>query len=389
MVKLLSLMFSSQKERLKSLSGHLHKIHLNRLFVILAILTVIGCSGGIHTYQAAKAPIRIMGRHINKNGSISFAASGVTFYMKFRGDHLDVDLQDEFRDSTSYNWFTVIVDGGTPKRFRTRPGKEWYNLADSLQAGTHQLILSKATEGQNGHNKLVAIRTSKLLQADPLPKRKIEFIGDSITCGYGDDPRNVPCNKGTWFDPTHAWLAYGPRLARHFNAQWMLSSVSGIGMHRNWNSPGPTMPDVYGGVYMEYTNNITPWDFSQYTPDLVVIALGTNDFSAGGGKEPRPDLDGDAFVKDYTQFVGRIRKIYPNTKILLLNSPMFGASQREQLSGYLQRVMTNRKAAGDSTITRFTFKNKYSDGCDGHPDFKQQALMAQKLEPKITSFMGW
>jgi len=330
-----------------------------------------------------------MGRHINENGAIKFAASGVTFYMKFQGSHLDVDLQDEFRDSTNYNWFTVIVDGGAPKRFRTRPGKEWYTLADSLQSGEHKLILSKATEGQNGHNKLIAIRTGKLLQPAPLPKRKIEFIGDSITCGYGADPRNVPCDKGNWFDPTHAWLAYGPRLARHFNAQWMLSSVSGIGMHRNWNSPGPTMPDVYGGVYMEYTDSITPWDFSRYTPDLVVIALGTNDFSEGDGKKPRPDLDGDAFVNDYTQFVGRVHKNYPDARILLLNSPMFGKSQREKLAGYLQRVIKNRKAAGDSTITRFAFDKKYDNGCDGHPDFKQQAIMAEQLEPRISSFMGW
>ncbi|HKK46025.1 MAG TPA: GDSL-type esterase/lipase family protein [Balneolaceae bacterium] len=360
-----------------------------KLLTILSLLILIACSGGNKKYQAAKAPIQVMGRHLNDNGAIKFAASGVTFYMKFQGTHLDVDLQDEFRDSTNYNWFTVVVDNGTPKRFRTRPGKEWYTLADSLQSGEHNLILSKATEGQNGHNELVAIRTGKLLQTDPLPKRKIEFIGDSITCGYGDDARQTPCNKGTWFDQTHAWYAYGPRLARHFNAQWMLSSVSGIGMHRNWNSPSPTMPDVYGGVFMEYTDSITPWDFDRYVPDLIVIALGTNDFSAGGGKEPRPDLDGDAFVNDYTQFVGRVHKIHPAAKILLLNSPMFGESQREKLAGYLQRVIANRKATGDSTITRFAFENKYSDGCDGHPNLKQQGKMADALEPKISSFMGW
>jgi len=160
-------------------------------------------------------------------------------------------------------------------------------------------------------------------------------------------------------------------------------------MHRNWNSPGPTMPDVYGGVYMEYTDSISPWDFSRYTPDLVVIALGTNDFSEGDGKKPRPDLDGDAFVNDYTQFVGRVHKNYPDARILLLNSPMFGKSQREKLAGYLQRVIKNRKAAGDSTITRFAFDKKYDNGCDGHPDFKQQAIMAEKLEPRISSFMGW
>lgn len=370
------------------------------LVLLVSLLTLTGCSanrgvdratgGPSNAYPASDERIRTLGRHlVDEDGGVRFAASGVTFFLKFRGTGLEVELEDEFRDSTSYNWFTVVVDEGEPFRFRTEPGKRRYTLADSLAPGEHTVALSKATEGQNGHNRLVAVHATELLAADPLPEPAIEFIGDSITSGYGLDSEPIACEEGTWFDQTHAWLAYGPRIARRLDARWMLSSVSGMGMHRNWNSPGPVMPDVYGGVYLEYADSTSAWDFSRFTPDLVVIALGTNDFSEGGGETPRADLDGDAFVRDYTAFVGTVRDRYPEARLLLVNSPVFDEAKKARLAGYLQQVIDNRRAAGDDTIDRFTYEGRYDAGCNGHPDLEEHLRMADELEPVVREVMGW
>jgi lysophospholipase L1-like esterase len=346
-------------------------------------------AGGAQVYAASDARVRVMGRHLVDGGAVSFGASGVTFYIKFRGTSLDVDLERASADTANHDWFTVVVDGGEPSRFRTRSSITRYTLARGLQPGEHTVALSKATEGQNGHDRLVAIHAGELLQAEPLPSRRIEFIGNSITAGYGLDPRPVACKQGTWYDATHAWLAYGPRVARRVNAQWMLSAISGIGIVRNWNSPGPVMPGVYHGVYMEYADSATHWEFGRYTPDLVIVALGTNDFSDGDGKTPRPALDGDAFVRDYTRFVAGVRARYPNAKLLLLTSAMLDAAKNQTLAGYLQRVIDARTAAGDSAIARFGFKGRYTSGCDGHPDLAEQLRMADELEPEVRARMGW
>lgn len=331
-----------------------------------------------------------MGRHlIGKKGAVKFGASGVTFFMKFKGTSLAVDLQGQPRDSAHYNWFDVTVDGGKVHEFRTKKGKQHYVLAKGLKPGVHKVVLCKATEGQNGHNTLVSIQTQKLLQVAPLPKRKIEYIGDSITCGFGDDTLKFDCNKGHWFDHTNSWYAYGPRLSRHLHAQWMLSSVSGIGMYRNWNDPGPTMPDVYSGVYMQYTKHPVKWNYHNYVPNLVFIALGTNDFSKGPGKKPRPKLNGNDFVKAYTKFVARVHKEYPKAKFILANSPMFGSKNKKILSGYLKRVIKNSKAAGIKNITYFTWGKTYNHGCDSHPYMNQQAKMSKQLVPFVSKFMGW
>jgi lysophospholipase L1-like esterase len=348
-----------------------------------------GESRVLRAYPATSDRIRVMGRHVDDKDGVAFGASGVTFFMRFRGSALEVELENERRDSTSHNWFTVVVDRGEPFRLRAGPSTRRYTLADGLPLGEHTLALSKATEGQNGHNRLVAVYTRELLAARALPVRRIEFIGNSITAGYGLDQRPIVCTQGTWYDKSHAWLAFGPRIARRLNAQWMLSAVSGIGVVRNWNSPGPVMHDIYRGVYMDYADSLTSWDYHRYTPGLVVVALGTNDFSDGGGPTPRPALDGEKFVRDYTSLVADVRARYPRAKLLLLTSAMLSADRNERLAEYLRRVMSNRAAAGDSAITMYAFHGRYVSGCDGHPSLEEHIEMANELEPKVKAWMGW
>jgi len=369
-------------------------------FVPLVTLALAGCAAGNPSpaivtserpaYSASDERVRIMGRHlIEEDGAVAFAASGVTFFVRFQGTRLVARIDDEFRDGTGYNWFTVVVDGGEPVRFRTRPGQRDYVLAEGLPHGEHALALSKASEGQNGHNRLVSFSGAELLVPDPLPERRIEFIGDSITSGYGADPAPVPCGAGTAFDPTHAWAAYGPRLARTLGAQWMLSSVSGIGVLRNWDSLAPVMPDVWGGVRMEFAEPVPAWDTARYRPDLVVVALGTNDFSAGAGPEPRAPLDGEAFVHAYARFLSTVRAAHPGVPFLLLNSPVFDAERRARLEGYLQRVVERRATEGDTAISTFSFSGRYVAGCQGHPGRDEHVAMAAELEPAVRAVTGW
>ena len=366
-----------------------------RLAMFAAAWLAGGCAGSragapaMQTYPATSERIRVMGRHLREGDAVRFGASGVTFFIRFRGTALDVALDDQVADTNGHNWFTAVVDDGAPVRFRTAPGTPRYTVASGLRDGEHRVVLSKATEGQNGHERLRAVYATALLPADALPERRIEYVGNSITAGYGADQTPVACKTGTWYDATHAWLAYGPTVARRVGAQWMLSAVSGIGVVRNWNSPGPVMSRVYEGVYMEYADSLTRWDFARYTPDLVVIALGTNDFSDGGGPTPRPALDGDAFVRGYVALVTTLRTHYPRARLLLVDSPMLDAARKQRQSEYLERVIAQRAAAGDSALSRFAFDGHFTSGCDGHPDLAEQRRMADQLEPAVRRLMRW
>jgi lysophospholipase L1-like esterase len=364
----------------------------------LAVASLLAACASTHRAPAAAAANRIpasdgriavMGRHTRDGDAIVFGAAGVTVLTKFRGPAIEIELEEQPSDSSEHDWFTVVVDGGAPTRIRVEPRTRRYVLASGLRAGVHTLALSKATEGQNGHERLVAVYVDALLAADPLPARRIEYIGNSITVGYGADKQPIPCGQGKWYDKSHSWLAYGPTVARRVGAQWMLSAISGIGIVRNWNSPGPVMPRVYDGIYMEYADSLTHWDFARWTPDLVIVALGTNDFSDGAGPTPRPPLDGDAFVRDYAAFVARVRANYPRARLLLTDSPMLGAERKQRQAEYLQRVVDARVSAGDTLVSRFSYAGHFTAGCDGHPDLAEQRTMADQLEPAVRKLMRW
>jgi len=220
-------------------------------------------------------------------------------------------------------------------------------------------------------------------------KRKIEFIGNSITCGMGLDQSDIPCDSGKWFDQHNSYLAYGPQTALELEADWLLSSVSGIGMTRNWNSPGPTMPEVYQNTYLN-TDSTSLWDARIFVPDLISICLGQNDFSDGDGTYERALLDSTTFVNDYIVFVKDIRNRFPHAEICCLTSPMLSGEKSVQLANYLLAVIKHFKTVdSDDRIERFVFSRSYINGCAYHPDQEEHQKMVKELLPFYKRIMDW
>ncbi len=339
-------------------------------------------------FPAADSRIKIMGRHeITDTKSVRFGSSAVTFYFRFQGTELKAVLKDEFKYGNSYNYFLVLIDGKIFRKFRTDSTATVYSLAENLSNEIHTAELIKLTEGQNGWNELVQIECSDLLVAPELPQQKIEFIGDSITCGFGDDDSGTPCGKGSWFDQHNAFTSYAVLSAKSINSQYMLSSVSGMGMYRNWNTPGPVMQDVYRGVYFDHPDSLSFWDFSKYQPDLISICLGTNDFSDGDQPQPREKVDSAKFIQKYVNFIKLVRQNNPASKILLLSSPMLDAERNSRLMIYINQAVNILAKEGESKIYTFTFKKRYTNGCNGHPNEKEQKKMAEELQDKLKSVL--
>ncbi|HEX9973815.1 MAG TPA: acetyl xylan esterase, partial [bacterium] len=176
----------------------------------------------------------------------------------------------------NHNYISVVIDGNYHGRMKVSKDQSKYRVAKDLKNTEHTLLVCKATEAQIGYIEFLGISCSEILPFKKERHRKIEFIGNSITCGMGMDTSEIPCGSGTWYDQHNAYLAYGPLVARELNGDWLLSSVSGIGMIRNWNSPGPTMPEVYQNLYLN-TDSTAAWNARAYLPDLISICLGTND----------------------------------------------------------------------------------------------------------------
>ncbi len=349
----------------------------------LILLLAVGCMDQKMTIHQANDPlIRYSGRiDYNNTGGIRLIGSAASATMKFKGDSCRVLLKNNTPDGL-YNFFAVELDGQYIGRYKLE-GDSMVSHSVEVPKGqeSHLLTIYKATEAANGTFDFCGLICNELLPPPEKPVRKIEFIGNSITCGMGVDAEEIPCGSGQWYDQHNAYLAYGPRVARKLNLQFMMSSVSGIGIYRNWNVDGPVMPDVYENRYLN-TDSTKRWDFSQFTPDIVSIALGTNDFSDGDGVHERLPFDSERFTAEYIAFVEKIYSHYPSTQVALLTSPMLSGEK----AGLLLDCLNNVKAHFDQNqslkpIAIYQFEGVVPHGCDFHPDKKDQEQMAEAVAP--------
>ena len=192
----------------------------------------------------------------------------------------------------------------------------------------------------------------------------------------------MPCGVGEYHDHHNAYYAYGPRLARTLGTDFMLTSVSGIGVYRNWNSNGPAMPQVYEKTdFQDSSNRI--WNFNLFTPAIVSIALGTNDFSNGDGKKERLPFDSATFVTSYVKFVQLVKSKSPAAQIALLSSPMINGERRIVFQNCLSVVKKNIDALypSDKPVAIYFSKPMTARGCSGHPSVEDHGLLADELTP--------
>jgi hypothetical protein len=293
------------------------------LYLAVVVAFLLSCEQKkLLTFTPDHEEIRYSGRiDLSNQWEPVLAGSASSVEMVFEGDSCQIFVR-KMNPGGEQNYISIELDGDDKGRTRLESDSaEAITIHAESQAESHHLKIFKATESANNYVAFEGIKCEGLGKLPPLPDRKIEFIGNSITCGMGNDLTDIPCDAGTWYDQHNAYWAYGPIAARELDARFMLSSVSGIGIYRNWNSPGPVMPDVYENLFLN-TDDSRKWDFDSFVPDLVSICLGTNDMSEGDGSNDRQPFDSARYVGEYIAFVTLINKKYPDAQICLLNSPM-------------------------------------------------------------------
>ncbi len=187
---------------------------------------------------------------------------------------------------SGHNYLQYELDGVYQQKIKVQGGGVQPLTIAATGGGTHTVWLYKNTEAQTGPVYIQKITGEHLHALTPGNAPLIEFIGNSITCGAAADTSAMACGVGDYHDHHDAYHAYGPRVARWLGANYLLSSVSGIGVYRNWNSDGPNMPQVYEKTDLSYDSSQL-WNFARYKPAVVSIALGTNDMSRGDGVTKR------------------------------------------------------------------------------------------------------
>ncbi|UWY28235.1 GDSL-type esterase/lipase family protein [Flavobacterium sp. TR2] len=315
-------------------------------------------------------------------------ASSVSF--NFIGNECSISLQSV--DSYEHhNYVQLVLDGKYIGKIRIEKGPiQSFPIKITSSQKEHRLEIYKNTEAQSG-NILFAGTTAKLAPISFKKKKKIEFIGDSITCGAASDPTDVPCNKGEYMDHHNGYYAYGPTLSRAIEADYLMSCVSGIGMYRNWNDEHKDeaiMPDVYQNLYLTKDAAKPKYDLA-FQPDIISIALGTNDFSGGDGKKERLPFNAQKYVSNYITFIKMLYEHNPKVQIVITNSPMVGGDRGVVFEDCLNKVKSafaNDKA--HKPIQIFKFKPMTPNGCSGHPDVADHKVLADEYGPFLKKLLN-
>jgi hypothetical protein len=336
-----------------------------------------GAAAAADSLPASSLPI--YGRGLPHGDQAELIGSAAHVGFSFTGKECSVDV---FVSAGGGGYLQYELDGVYQKRIKIVGTARQPIVITAATTGAHRVWLYKTTEATSGPVYIGTIKGKGLRPLTRPAAPLIEFIGNSITCGAQADGGETPCNMGGYADHHNAYYAYGPRVARALGVNFMLSSVSGIGVYRNWNTDGPAMPQVYEKANLQETGSGL-WDFSKDRPAIVSIALGTNDFSHGDGVHARLPFDSAVFVSTYIKFVQLVKSKYPSAQIVLLNSPTVHDSSGILLQHCLTAVGKKIDAlypAGRRVALHF-FKPMNVRGCGGHPSVEDHAMMAEGLVP--------
>jgi hypothetical protein len=323
------------------------------------------------------------GRILYKDTAAILSWPGTSVSLQFEGTSISAILQD----MDTANYYNVIIDGRPIAKVHTLKERKSFILTSGLPEGKHSVQLFKLTEWDKGKTLFYGFEVPNNTQLLPPPtpkKRKIEFFGNSITCGYAmEDSIN-----DSWFGYfENNYLSYAAIAARHFNARYHCTSKSGIGIVISWFPL--LMQEMYDRT--DATDSASKWDFTKYTPDIVVINLLQNDswlvnmpnheqFKFRFGTKA-PEIS--YIIASYKNFVSSVRNKYPKAHIICALGSMDATREGSPWPGYVKQAVEQLK---DNKIYTHFFPYKNTGG---HPRISEQQVMAKALIEFIDKNINW
>ena len=313
-----------------------------------------------------------------------FTFPGVQINARFTGTSLKMIAKPQS------GYFMVRIDEAEPFKVAFRGGRDSVvTLATALPKGEHLVRVMYIIEGYElkpDFRGFVLDKDGELLDAPALPERRIEFIGNSITCGYGNE--SIEKTDPFEYETENHYYTYAQLTARNLEAMAHVVARSGIGVYRSYDGPKTGTPDNVMTTEYEYTNlydRSERWDFSRYQPQVVCINLGTNDLSTN-------NYDVKLLKQAYKQFLKQVRSHNSQAKIVYLCGSMLNGKELDIAKKTLNEVVEEAHKDGDKEVYRFDFTPQNGDlyyGASWHPSLWQHQKMAAELTAYLRTLMHW
>lgn len=320
--------------------------------------------------------VTLHGRIVPENGGIWLGWTNTGFSFRFEGRHITFRFAPPAGGQVPY--VGILVDKEPRRMLPVDP--EHPVLEISLPtSGEHTVRLLKMTELLDDISLFVEgvylEDGARLLPPPPLSSRRLEFIGDSITCGYG----NLCAGPMEPFSPEteDSTQTYAALTARHFGADARYLCRSGRGIVTDCD--GCRAQPAARWFFETSLTHPTPWDFTSWQPDVLVVNMGTNDHNGG--------LSSEEFIPAAQNFLRRIRGVYPKARLLW----MYGLMDDEYIPAIKEIVESIRAEDPLLDLLLVPSVNPYPEehGSCYHPNLLGHARAARALIPKIAEMTGW
>ncbi|MDR2964108.1 MAG: GDSL-type esterase/lipase family protein [Bacteroidales bacterium] len=326
-----------------------------------------------------------------------FSHCGVSIRSSFEGSSIAAEFTEYGSGTaTGTNYFTIIIDGAVQENpLQLRPEKHFYTLAENLNDSIHTIEIFKRTESQVGTVTFQGffIEPGTELHYPRLQSNlKIEFIGNSITTGYGNaasfTAEEVQKNSGFNSVNQNNFMAWGAITTRNLIAQYSCVAYSGRGLFQNnTGSTKGTVPQFYDRVIPDSAQPLwTEADRKNFEPNYIVINVGTNDFYAERVKGRSKYVTQEKFVNAYVDFINTLRSYYPQATIICTVGVMMsddypkGAQQWTRIQEYVQAVRRHFVEKGDNRVLYLNLGQQTAPyGEDWHPSIATHQKMAETL----------
>jgi hypothetical protein len=305
---------------------------------------------------------------------------------RFSGTSASATLSQTPGDSDGNTWLNVLVDGAFSKKVEIRGENQVVDLASGLESGAHVVELEKRTEANRGVLTLekLSFDDGELLAPPARKTRRVEFVGDSTIDGFGaEGDVNTTCNGESPAELDDVRKSAAHFTATALDAESHVLAYSGKGLVGG--ETGGTFPPLYERTLPD--DATSSWDFSTWTPDVVVISLGGQDVESGTAAP--------GFQAAYDELVTTIRTKHPNAHIFMTVWSQIKDLPPANARTALRTVLDAIAAAHASDEKLHVFQWNEADyptdetGCAEHANEAHGRETANELAPAIKTALGW
>lgn len=321
--------------------------------------------------------IKLMGRaEITDLGLVPHTtASGFAFYFDGSGDiELTVTGSSNIFDA---QYFIVYVDGEMGNRLTLdhavgRQETKTFKAAEGLSAGMHRIEIYRETEEINAECVFNSITLDGEMYPVPDAPLMIEFVGDSITTGYGAYPvTDESVAKGREDHPIRqaGTKSYAFLTAQALGTDFQACCTSGYGVEVGYNTDGVNMQMMYDKTAFHHDSTAL-WSFDRKA-DVVVINLGTND-SGARYKNTANVIPESQIIDGMENLISIVKEKNPDAKIVWVTGMMGKTFE-------ISTKLLIKKLGGAEKGYYFCVLPQGTSGGGGHPDESQHAAAAEVL----------